>query len=512
MRETKEPTGRRARPLLLACLVAVAACGAEDRLPTGPEPPTSSINAGGTCELGLTETEILAEIAALRAAIDALEAGGALNAGQALALRNHLNSAERALAAGNLCAARASLRAFREQVTDFVADGVLSEGEARPLLEGADRALGETPIIVEATVTAGGIHTCGLTASGQAYCWGYGGEGQLGNGALATLSTTPVPVVGDHVFTRLSAGGLHTCGLTPGGAAYCWGSNRSGQLGDGNTTNRAEPVPVAALGGEISFAAISSGASHNCGLTPEGAAYCWGFNTSGQLGDASTTERRNPVPVVHPTAAPAFSAIASGYEHSCAMTPEGTAYCWGANDFGQLGNGSVADATSPVAVTGAQVFTTLGLGTRHTCGLTAAGEAYCWGFNNAGALGDGTRTDRAVPAPVVPLTGALTFSALDAGYEHACGVATTGEVYCWGSNTFGQLGNGTTSAGATTNPVAVNTPVGFSTITGGLSHSCGLSAAGDAYCWGHNLEGQLGNGSTTDESSPVAVTGWPALP
>jgi len=251
----------------------------------------------------------------------------------------------------------------------------------------------------------------------------------------------PTPVAGGLTFTVLSAGLLgDTCGVTPSGAAYCWGGNSDGELGDG-TTNSPELVPTPVAGG-LTFAAVSAGVYHTCGVTTSGAAYCWGSNAFGQLGDGTATDRLVPTAVAGGLT---FTAVSTGWWHTCGATTSGAAYCWGDNGF--LGDGTNTGRLVPTAVAGGLTFTTLSAGPGETCGVTTSGAAYCWGYNAFGQLGDGTTTSRLIPTPVA---GGLTFAAVSAGVEvetgHACGVTPGGAAYCWGaSNGAGALGDGTTA-------------------------------------------------------------------
>jgi alpha-tubulin suppressor-like RCC1 family protein len=357
--------------------------------------------------------------------------------------------------------------------------------------------------ILPVKLVAGFGHTCGLTNSGAAYCWGLNDFRQLGNGST-TSSRTPVPVSGDLSFNAIRAGDLHTCGLTTAGAAYCWGWNEDGQLGDGSTTDKS--VPVAVSGG-LTFSALATAFAHTCGITDSGAAYCWGDNGHGQLGNDSFEDNSSPVAV---SGELGFSALAthSSY-HTCGLISSGAAYCWGWNFYGQLGDGSNVSSRAPVAVSGGLTFKALGAGHLFTCGLISSGAAYCWGSHDVGRLGTGMPSDPSLYTPIpVAVASGLSFSTLVLGGEHACGLTNSGKAYCWGSNWEGQVGNGSAPMSVLT-PVAVSGDLSFSALAAGFRHTCGVISTGAVYCWGWNREGQLGNGSTTNSSIPVPVSGWP---
>jgi len=338
------------------------------------------------------------------------------------------------------------------------------------------------------SVTTGDSHYCGLTTIGTAWCWGQNNRGQLGNGSTTGFGTVSFTlVVGGLTFAAVSAGFYHTCALTTTGAAYCWGANDFGQLGDGSTVSSS--VPVAVSGGHA-FVAISagggylSGSSHTCAVTTTGAAYCWGSN----VGDGSTVSSSVPVAV---SGGLTFAAVSAGAAHTCGVTTTGAAYCWGSNDRGQLGDGSTVSSSVPVAVTGGLTFSALDAGGRdyggHSCAVTTGGLAYCWGDNEFGQLGDGSGISSSVP---VAVTGGLTFSMVSAGgslWSHTCGVTTGGAGYCWGNSGYDTANEA---------PVLVPGGLSFASVSAGAG-SCGVTVDNIAYCW-HDIG-----------SVPVKVAGQP---
>ena len=358
-----------------------------------------------------------------------------------------------------------------------------------------------------AMVSLGEWHTCGLTTSGEAYCWGRNIFGQLGTGDTDDRAI-PAAVSNGISFAQVTTRLWHTCGLTASGDAYCWGFNRDGQLGNGSTTgDDPNPTPFA-VSGSFTFVSLSAGGHHVCSLTPSGEAYCWGENQYGQLGIGSGRPSATPVAV---SGGLTFTSISAGGRHTCGLTPGGEAYCWGRNDYGQLGIGSGAPSATPVAVSGGLTFVSVIAGFRHTCGLTTSGEAYCWGSNNRGALGNGTTVNSATPVAVRPGRSPqgllITFASLSAS-GHTCGLTPSGEAYCWGDNWAGQLGNGsTTGQDPNPTPIAVSGGLTFASLSVGVSHTCGLTTSNDAYCWGSNNYGRLGAGTGSRRTTPVLVLG-----
>lgn len=342
-------------------------------------------------------------------------------------------------------------------------------------------------------VSAGFRHSCGLVASGAAYCWGVGSAllNAFGD-STAGGRTTPGPVSGGLTFTTISAGDSHSCGLTPSGAAYCWGLNIRGSIGDGTLTNR--PTPVAVAGG-LQFVALEAGGHTTCALTAAGDAYCWGRNNYGEIGDGSLSDRTVPTPV---SGGLTFSSISVSVDSRvCAITPAGAAYCWGHNSEGGVGDSSTTDRRTPVLVAGGLAFASLS--TRsfdHTCAMTTGAQAYCWGRNADGELGDGTTTRRLTPTAVA---GGQAFVSLETGTFMTCALTGAGAAYCWGANAGGQLGDGTVTG--RTVPTPVTGGLTFSALRAGAGFAVALETGGAAYGWGYSYS----NGRTTSSAVPVPL-------
>ncbi len=349
---------------------------------------------------------------------------------------------------------------------------------------------------------AGAEHTCAIGFGGSARCWGTNFSGQLGDGTHVNRNV-PVAVVGlARGVVAIATGSEHTCAVVKRGVK-CWGANFSGQLGNGSNVNSNVPVDVTPL----SFAAIAvaAGASHSCALSSDGAVKCWGENFSGQLGDGSNDDRGGPVDVSGLSRG--VTAIAAGSEHTCAIVA-GTVWCWGANFSGQLGDGTNVSHNRPVAVIGlprGATVTAISTGSEHTCAVVG-GRVTCWGANFSGQLGDGANVNRnsaveisGLPRPVV---------AIATGGSHSCALAASGGVKCWGENFSGQLGDG--SNDSRSKPVdASGLSRGISAIAAGSEHTCAITAIGAMRCWGANFSGQLGDGTNVNRNAPVDVPGLP---
>ena len=338
-------------------------------------------------------------------------------------------------------------------------------------------------------------HSCAILTDGTVKCWGSSVSGQLGNGST-TYSLTPVTVTGITNATQVAAGSGHTCALLSDGTVKCWGSNYYGQLGDGTTTTSYTPVSVSGI---TTAKQIMVGASGSCALLTNNTMKCWGANT----GDGTATSRSTPVDVIGISTA---KQAGLGDNHSCTVLTDGTVKCWGSNWKSQLGDGTTTDSSTPVNVlgitTGVQIYT----GTYFTCALLTDGTVKCWGYNDYGRLGNGTMNFDAYPTPaaVLGITTAIQLNSSAANFS--CAILSDHTIKCWGRNSNGQIGNGSTGSGVAT-PAAVS---GISTATQislGNDYSCALLSDGTIKTWGANDSGQLGDGTTTQRTTPVTVSG-----
>jgi len=381
------------------------------------------------------------------------------------------------------------------------------------------------------TISASGEHPCALTG-GRAYCWGNNNDGELGNGTT-TSSSVPVPVTTGGVLagktlTEITTGdSLDTCALDTAGAAFCWGKGSLGLLGNGLTISSTLPVAVKTSGvlAGKTLTQISAGYNETCALDSVGAAFCWGNNLNGELGNGTTTSSSVPVAVKTSgvLAGKTLTQISAGFLEVCAVDSAGAAFCWGFNGSGQLGNPSASSSDVPVAVDrsgvlAGRVLTQISAGFLQVCGLDSAGHAFCWGNNAYGQLGNGTTTSSDVPV-ATQTSGALAGKALtqvSTNFYQTCAVDSVGTSYCWGGNPDGELGDGTTQDSHI--PVAVDTNGALAgktlaQISSGDDNTCAQRSVGTVYCWGSNEHGQLGSGTAALGSTvPVAVKAFGPQP
>jgi alpha-tubulin suppressor-like RCC1 family protein len=363
-----------------------------------------------------------------------------------------------------------------------------------------------------ASISVGPETTCSLKSTGALWCWGYNIYGQLGNGN--TISQK-VPVAASSAFAgpwaSISNSISSTCGIATSGSGYCWGLNSTGQLGNGTTTN-STTVPVQISGTWVQLATGGSAAEPSytnapavayvtCGVKSDNSGWCWGGNANGELGNGTTTESNSPVQVTG-----SWRGIwPSGYGfHTCGLTTVGALWCWGYGQYGQLGQGNTSDSASPVQIAG--TWSSVSVGGLQTCAINTSNALYCWGLNTSGQLGDGTVTNRTSP---VQISGA--WAKISTGGPTAastCGIKTDGTVWCWGSNVYGQLGINSSISTNITSPTALTA---FATVSGtGWSdiqttniHICGLRNDGTVYCWGANAYGDIGDPNYGGYATPV---------
>ena len=373
-------------------------------------------------------------------------------------------------------------------------------------------------VIKYRSISAGSMHVCDIASGGIAWCWGLNGaEGRIGSEQLgsSSMSAVPVRVPGNQKLAQLATFGRHTCALTTEGKAYCWGYNGWGALG-ANSNLSQSPTPVA-VASNLTFRSITAGSDHACAVTFDNVAYCWGNNDWRQLG-TGTAAQSAPVQVSNSIA---FASVTAGASFTCGVATTGSTYCWGANSIGQTGDGKTINygnvfVSAPQAVVGGQTFKAVSLGSQYACGVTLGGQAYCWGSNNS-KLGAGATNDSSTP---VAVSGGLNFRSISTGYGHACGVTTADAIYCWGANGNGQLGaavqNGSNvpvrAAGSLLAAEVAAAGIG----TGSAAHTCMISKDRlTVYCFGRDDVGQLGNGSTTAASAsnptPAIVVGQKPL-
>lgn len=363
-----------------------------------------------------------------------------------------------------------------------------SEGEAQ--VYASLRGTSSAGVTFLATVTlpplramalaVGAEHSCAITALHELYCWGKNEYGQLGDGTN-TDRNTAVALPSALRFDHVAAGGAHTCAITTEGELYCWGRNFWGQIGDGSAVTRTTPTRIAP---ELHFAAVVASSEGTCALATSGAVYCWGFMdgtqsttywtpaevsggtafrslassslqvcgigvdgkpyclastwvTGGLSGGDGYLWRPQPAPV------PTLTSFAGGLAFMCGLDADAAAWCWGSNDYGQLGNGSTSDVAGAVKVSGGQTFGGLYSGDAWTCGVTLAGPTYCWGQNNWGVQGPVVNEHYVEATPhQIPTPPGLTFTTMGGGFYHMCGIGSDSVVYCWGGGFNGELGDG----------------------------------------------------------------------
>lgn len=348
-------------------------------------------------------------------------------------------------------------------------------------------------------IAAGGTHTCALRRSGAVVCWGDNKEGQLGDGTTIGRAR-PVRVRNITDAIDLAAGESHTCVVRASGAVACWGDNANRQLGHDLGSESPLPSPVPGIRDAVQ---ISAAVVHTCALQSNGKAMCWGSSESGQLGDGTVDNRSlPPAPVLWPQVQ--LLQLSAGASHTCALNRQGVVACWGRNQQGQLGDGTIAPhRPTPAPVRGLVQATQVAAGALHTCGVRVKGDVLCWGANSEGELG--AKEPGASSAKPLPVVGLSDVVQVTVGWKHGCARVSGGDVLCWGNNQAGQLGAGDAPRLVRPTKVAGLGPAIW--ITAGHDHTCAILEAHGVRCWGDNTKGQLGDGTRKTKTSPVPVAG-----
>ena len=394
----------------------------------------------------------------------------------------------------------------------------IGDGTYRASSDPVPIRLRQTPSLI--SISAGHKFSCGIAINGATYCWGRNDNNQLGDGTTSRDSV-PSLVKTDGLTSKTSYLGLKnlrngyptfaptTCGVASDGKVYCWGPAENEPWGTRADIYNDSPAQVSSssFNSNASLCSISAVGNHACGISSNGMAYCWGSNFYKQLGDASLNTKYVPslVDTSNLSSGSSFKNISAGYSRTCGIASDGKTFCWGMGS-----TESIPTRLNTSNLRSGSSFITISTGFEHTCGISSDGKTYCWGSNPDGKLGDGSWISKYVPSLVNTsnLSPGSSFITISAGGSHTCGISSDGQTYCWGSNDVAQLG--TDSFSSQTIPTVVNTAnlrkgTSFISITAGLFHTCGLANDGRVYCWGKNLNGQLGDATNINKNIPTLV-------
>jgi alpha-tubulin suppressor-like RCC1 family protein len=407
---------------------------------------------------------------------------------------------------GTLAAAVAAAAVVLVMLVGTVLPGARAATPAAGPTTGQTLVTGDVPPGTTFTQVAGGVaHSVGLTVDGQVYTWGRNNVGQLGDGTT-TDSSTPVavPLPAGSTWVAVAAGNYFSAALSSDGQVYTWGSNPYGQLGDGSTTSSLVPVAAPVPAG-VTLTGLSAGYFHVAALTTDGTMVTWGYNSMGQLADGTTTNALVPQVVAPPEGVTFTTVLAAGY-HTIALGSDGQVYGWGDNRNGQLGDGTLTSSSAPVtaALPDGVTATVITTGYDFTVAAGSDGGTYSWGAGSYGQLGTGSTASSLTPALASTPEG-VTFTTMSSGEYYTLATASDGTTYGWGRNDAGQLGLGSTSN--TLVPTALTTPAGltFGAYATAYAHAFAIGSDGGTYGWGSNTYGQLGDGTTTTSTTPLLV-------
>lgn len=391
--------------------------------------------------------------------------------------------------------------------------GVKADNKAYCWGQGGNYQLGngsttgqQSPVLVAAGADnwkkafAGYNASCGIKADDTGWCWGSNGNGELGDGTTTSPRTAPVAISGGGSWKVITTGYNYSCGVKTDNTGWCWGSNDGYQLGNGTTTNSSSP---AAVSGSYAWSSIDTAplnGFHVCGVTTSNAMLCWGDKAKLPADPQAYTLVPKTV-----TTSGAWNAVsASGNASSCGLRSDGAVYCWGANYAGQLGAGDIVARYSPTALAAGGVWKSVVIGGNHACGIKNDDTLWCWGNNSSGQLGDNTGTDSLTP---VAVAGGGTWKAVSTYGDTSCGIKSNDTLWCWGSNMMGQIGDNTSGTDRF-QPVSVNGGGTWKSVSAGSFSTCGIKTDDTLWCWGYNTWGGVGDGTTTSpRTSPTAVSG-----
>jgi alpha-tubulin suppressor-like RCC1 family protein len=358
----------------------------------------------------------------------------------------------------------------------------------------------------EATYVDAGGGSCAVQSNGNLACWGPNANGQIGDGTTIQRPR-PTRVMIDDV-THVSSGREHTCAARGDFSAWCWGENVSGQLGDGSTVmERSVPARVAGTGtSTVRVVQVGAGNNFSCARLTTGGVKCWGANNLGQLGNGTSGGGSNtPVDVM--LGGLMARDLAVGRQHACVVTSTNRVLCWGHNVNGQLGIGNFDIAYDTPQMNSVTNAVDVSAGGYHSCAARSSGEVLCWGLNDDGQLGNGLTTTSNTPVMASVIAG-IDFDQVSVGQFHSCAHTTADRIYCWGDNTSSQLGNG--GGADVTVPIQIVTD--YRQVNCGFAHCCGLTNGNQLFCWGNGGGGKIGDGALTTRATPTAVVNIPPPP
>ena len=360
-------------------------------------------------------------------------------------------------------------------------------------------------------IALGAGHTCAVDNSDNLYCWGLNSDGQLGDESNSG-SLTPKEInicISGPCTQRLSLGRYHSCATDMSNDLFCWGWNYYGQLGDDTTDDKNTPTSISLGSESTSKVKELSGGVHTCAIDSLNKLFCWGYNNKGQLGDASTIDRHTPTEIDLGIASSHAVQVSLGGYHSCAIDSLNNLLCWGRNDEGQVGDATNVNKNSPVLIapgTASSYVIEISLGYVHTCAIFNNGDLKCWGSNYFGQLGNGGNDNLNIPT-LISLGANVTPTQIELGLYHTCAVDNLSVLRCWGHNNNGQLGDGSNTNRNTPTPVSL--PSNAATIIQlslGSDHTCAISDTNDLLCWGDNDKGRLGDGTTVSKNTPTSIS------